>query len=273
MKVKRYRDLYGWGGQIEDDRGTSPIPDIYMQDTSSREPDSRRHRPRQSTKVGIKVEEPSDDEGYGGEDGFGDSDYYDEEEMNYVVNGMFSDRSVSDLGHYGGDQRETEAALSRSHSYEALRDRYQNPQTTIAVTRPRGRGGRSTSRPSSPNVQSKRGFDYVDDVDSSDDKSRYPDDEVTAGRATMYSTLGGDLSRRGSWESGSRVSFMDNEKSQQARERFLRRVDMFYDETGREKPSPAPRGIGRGAIPAVPPVPRLPKGVRQPPIGSSKVWI
>ncbi|KAK7046007.1 hypothetical protein VNI00_007002 [Paramarasmius palmivorus] len=278
VKVKRYRDLYGWrGGDEDDDRGTSPIPDIYMQSTSSREPNFKRHRPRQSTKVGIKVEEPSDDEGYGGEDG-GDSDYYDEEEMNYVVNGMFGDKSVSDLGHYGGEERETEAALSRSHSYEALRDRYNDPRNAVTLAVARGRGGRgipaspistptdegtSSSnwrrRPRSPNVQRKVSFDI--DESESDDKSRYPDDE----RTTVYSTLGADLSRRGSWESGSRASFMDNEKSQRTRERFLRRVDMMYDESGRERP--ATRGVGRGAVAAVPPVPRLPQGA------SSKVWI
>jgi len=48
----------------------------------------------------------------------------------------------------------------------------------------------------------------------------------------------------------SRGSFLDAEMSEDARERFVQRVEAMYDESGREKPKAV-----------VPPVPRLPAGV------------
>lgn len=86
----------------------------------------------------------------------------------------------------------------------------------------------------------------------SDDPSMYPDDDKSAGRRTMYELEGRDsrhyddetrISRYSATQSV--YSVMDDEKSGQARERFLSRVAAMYGEGGRE----------------VPPVPKLPEGL------------
>lgn len=89
----------------------------------------------------------------------------------------------------------------------------------------------------------------------SDDRSLYPDDDKSAGRRTMYELEGRDsrhyddetrISRYSATQSV--YSVMDDEKSGEARERFLQRVAAMYGEGGRE-------------VPPVPPVPKMPEGV------------
>lgn len=86
----------------------------------------------------------------------------------------------------------------------------------------------------------------------SDDRSMYPDDDKSAGRRTMYELEGRDsrhyddegrISRYSATQSV--YSVMDDEKSGEARQRFLNRVAAMYGESGRE----------------VPPVPKLPEGL------------
>ncbi|KAJ3792288.1 hypothetical protein GGU11DRAFT_803261 [Lentinula aff. detonsa] len=64
-----------------------------------------------------------------------------------------------------------------------------------------------------------------------------------------------------------RASFMDADKSDEARGRFIKRIKTMFDENGREL-SPN-LGIGRNAI--IPPVPKIPRGLLQG--SSSKTWI
>jgi hypothetical protein len=83
---------------------------------------------------------------------------------------------------------------------------------------------------------------YLDD----DEVSRYPDDERPAGRATMYkfdNARGGG--RETMYSQYSRASFMDTDKSEEARGRLVDRVGVMFDLSGRERS-------------AIPPVPRLP---------------
>ena len=89
----------------------------------------------------------------------------------------------------------------------------------------------------------------------SDDHSMYPDDDKTAGRRTMYELEGRDsrhyddetrISRYSATQSV--YSVMDDEKSGQARERFLSRIAAMYGEGGRE-------------VPPMPPVPKIPEGI------------
>jgi hypothetical protein len=84
--------------------------------------------------------------------------------------------------------------------------------------------------------------------DDDDDRSYYPLEEAR-GRKTSTSTS--VFSHASVWVEGdrtSRGSFLDGERSEEARQRFLRRVTAMFDESGREKD-------------AVPPVPKLPPGV------------
>jgi len=63
----------------------------------------------------------------------------------------------------------------------------------------------------------------------------------------------------------SRASFMDADRSEEARERFIRRIEAMFDENGRELPPNL--GIGKNAV--IPPVPRIPQGLKS----SSSTWI
>ncbi|KAJ7454759.1 hypothetical protein FB451DRAFT_653001 [Mycena latifolia] len=90
---------------------------------------------------------------------------------------------------------------------------------------------------------------YSDD----DEASRYPDEEKTAGRSTMYrfdnGSSGGDRDTlRWSESRDSRASFLDLEKSEQARGMLVERVGVMFDLSGRERS-------------AIPPVPKLPAGL------------
>ncbi|KAJ7678497.1 hypothetical protein B0H17DRAFT_1078413 [Mycena rosella] len=82
---------------------------------------------------------------------------------------------------------------------------------------------------------------YSDD----DEASRYPDEDKTAGRATMYRFDSGGGARDTMYSEYSRVSFMDVEKSDQARGQLVERVGAMFDLSGRERS-------------AIPPVPKIP---------------
>jgi hypothetical protein len=87
-----------------------------------------------------------------------------------------------------------------------------------------------------------------------DDRSFYPDDNKSAGRRTMYLLEGRDSRHYDDENRFSRYSavqsvysVLDGEKSEEAREQFVRRVTAMYGEGGREVP--------------VPPMPKLPDGL------------
>ncbi|KAJ7106497.1 hypothetical protein C8R43DRAFT_209855 [Mycena crocata] len=84
------------------------------------------------------------------------------------------------------------------------------------------------------------------DVDD-DDVSKYPDDDKTAGRSTMYKFDNGSGTRETMrWsEYSTRASLLDIEKSEQARGQLVERVGVMFDLSGRERSR-------------VPPVPKLP---------------
>jgi hypothetical protein len=92
--------------------------------------------------------------------------------------------------------------------------------------------------------------------DDDDDKSTYPHEDTirTTRRFSAYSISSPSVYSRESilieGDRRSHGSFLDGERSEEARERFVQRVEAMYDETGREKTRVA-----------VPPVPRLPAGV------------
>ncbi|KAF5343903.1 hypothetical protein D9758_012136 [Tetrapyrgos nigripes] len=89
--------------------------------------------------------------------------------------------------------------------------------------------------------------------DATDDRSHYPEDDRSAGmyrldnssRYTTYTTYSD-----GAYSRTSHGSFLDGEKSEEARERFLKRIGEMYDANGREKKD------------LVPPVPKLPEGLK-----------
>jgi hypothetical protein len=94
---------------------------------------------------------------------------------------------------------------------------------------------------------------YYNDEDD-DDQSRYPDEDRTAGRSTMYMLDNGsgvEDSRFSRYSEASRISILDGEESENVRARFVRRVEAMMDNgSGRE------RGRTRE-----PPVPKIPEGL------------
>ncbi|KAJ4490497.1 hypothetical protein J3R30DRAFT_3694150 [Lentinula aciculospora] len=251
VRVNRYRDIYampppvgGWKSNFSKESGYASSPETPS--------NSKRHA-RQSTKVGIHVEQPSDSEDDVGSD----------EDLRNVIRGFTNaGRSASTTGHERNV--EPEAALDRRKSLETL----QNYYNSYDVGRPRKKSfTRATSpRPSfSPSVSEE---------DMSDDKSRYTSDD----KHSMYKMTNPSQARSlaSGWaddnrwsmsvDGESRASFMDAEKSDEARERFIKRIEAMFDENGRELPPNL--GIGRNAV--IPPVPKIPQGFQG---GSSKTWI
>ncbi|KAF7330298.1 hypothetical protein MVEN_02467700 [Mycena venus] len=207
-KVQRYRDLYA-----------IQIP-ATPQDGNARRRARFADDDEDDEEVGIRVEDYDDD---GREE---DEEEADEEEMRQVL-GRFRDPTA---------QREEKGrrmaiALERNNS-GALR----------AGT---GRPIRPTSDVSYAD-RFPRGGAYTDD----DEASRYPDEDRTAGRSTMYRVERGDGRDTMRWSgyTDTRASFLDVEKSEQARGALVDRVGAMYDLSGRERP-------------AVPPVPKLPAGL------------
>ncbi|KAG7088154.1 hypothetical protein E1B28_012175 [Marasmius oreades] len=295
VKVRRYAELYGFqgrnGGEDEDDTistagGKVPVRRDNEEEwaaTRSRQREDRERerrggggtnflpasshanrqkylRPRQSTQVGIQVEEPSDpedndydyreDEGYGGEEAFGGgsvdshSGYVDDED---------------DAAYYGGrigfseEEREhsTSPALGRKRSYEALEKRYKDPKNTLATTSYRSRRSEEgysesetghSSQSHSTRSKSKseeshyygasRRFQPAPSPAASEDShysangrfTMYEDDDYNP-RSTMYSEAG---------------SFVDENKSRRIRDRFVQRVEGMYDSNGRDIIPPVP---------------------------------
>ncbi|KAJ3794197.1 hypothetical protein GGU11DRAFT_759344 [Lentinula aff. detonsa] len=246
VRVTRYRDIYampspvgGWKSTFSKDSGYASSPE-----TSN----SKRHA-RQSTKVGIHVEQPSDSE---------DDPIFDEDLRNAIRSFTDSGRSASAMGH--DRDVEPEAALDRRRSLEALQNFYHNPY--------------DVHRPRKQNIREKSPRPSVSEEDLSDDKSRYTSDD----KHSMYKmnnpsqarSLASGWADDNRWsmsvDGESRASFMDADKSDEARERFIKRIETMFDENGRELPPNL--GIGRNAI--IPPVPKIPRGLQG---SSSKTWI
>lgn len=92
--------------------------------------------------------------------------------------------------------------------------------------------------------------------DDDDDASHYPPDA----RDTLYSIFdqyGGMRDSRYAPSAHSRVSIMDQDKSEETRSRFVNRVENMFGPNGREREM------------EVPPVPKIPEGLS----ASSKRWI
>ncbi|KAK0445012.1 uncharacterized protein EV420DRAFT_1484444 [Desarmillaria tabescens] len=91
----------------------------------------------------------------------------------------------------------------------------------------------------------------IDDYDS-DDYSRYQEEDRSVGRSAMYQLDRGasSMGRLSTWSGDSRASLMDLEKSEAARQRFVKRIEAMFDQNGRELPGSE-----------IPPVPRLPEGL------------
>ncbi|KAJ3930477.1 MAG: hypothetical protein NXY57DRAFT_305755 [Lentinula lateritia] len=249
VRVNRYRGIYampppagGWKNNFSKDSGYASSPE-----TSS----SKRHT-RKSTNVGIHIEQPSDSEDDPGSDA----------DLRNVIQG-FTDggRSASATGHER--DVEPEAALDRRRSLEALQNYYNSYDI--------GSRKKSPSRQISPRPSFSRS---ASEEDLSDDRSRYTSDD----KHSMYKTNNASQARSlaSGWaddhrwsmsvDGESRASFMDAEKSDEARERFIRRIEGMFDQNGRELPPNL--GTGRNAI--IPPVPKLPQGLQG---SSSKTWI
>jgi hypothetical protein len=88
--------------------------------------------------------------------------------------------------------------------------------------------------------------------------------EYYGSRDTMYSFAGDRNSR---WSSGSvysRSSILDMDKSEEARERFLERVEAMLGGSDEEEEEEEKRGGGRGRGQVVPPVPNIPERFASP---------
>ncbi|KAJ3841274.1 hypothetical protein F5878DRAFT_610625 [Lentinula raphanica] len=260
VRVTRYRDIYampppagGWKNNFsKEDSGYASSPETSRST-------SRRHA-RQSTKVGIHVEQPSDSE----------DDIVSDEDLRNVVRG-FTDggRSASATGHERAT--EPEAALDRRRSLEALQNYYYN---SIDVRRARFKSPSPIREKSPrPSITITPSASTSED-DLSDDKSRYTSDDKHSiykmANPSQAKSLASGWADDNRWsmsvDGESRASFMDADKSDEARERFIRRIEAMFDENGRELPPNL--GIGRNAI--IPPVPKIPRGLQG---SSSTTWI
>jgi len=119
-------------------------------------------------------------------------------------------------------QRGAGRALGRNQSFEAIRKRIF------------GRGDGSGEGDGSDS-------DYRYEVEDEDGDG---DGSEEVGRKLSTSTESGDRNNRWSGSIYSRVSVLDPEKSEEARQRFIKRVEDLYGDDGREK--------------IVPPVPKIP---------------
>ncbi|KAK1223354.1 hypothetical protein PQX77_013753 [Marasmius sp. AFHP31] len=231
----------------------------------------RRHRPRQSTQVGINVEEPSDgeeDEGYGGEGEVFESEDDGARYYGDGARGGFSDGAHSLSGH-GYDA----PALDRRSSPEMLEKRSRNlmgrrrsedededgygqsfsedghsrgaaraqrryglptsPSPVPSMTRSRSRSEDDHVPVYQPQRQQRRGQQIpAPQSPGASDDSHYS----ANGRYTMYEDDGqeSDYNARSTMYSEA-PSFMDESRSRKARDRFLERVGGMYDESGRER--------------------------------------
>jgi len=107
-------------------------------------------------------------------------------------------------------------------------------------------GGRALGRSHSFEAISKIAG-YEGDAGSDGDDDGFSQEAF--GRKSVSEEGGDDRNSRWSGSIYSRASFLDPDKSEETRERFLRRVEEMYFEDGREK------GYGPAAVP---PVPKLP---------------
>ncbi|KAL0574949.1 hypothetical protein V5O48_007023 [Marasmius crinis-equi] len=120
----------------------SPLPAGLHVPSQSESERWKRHKPRQSTQVGINVEEPSDveDEEFGGEEyasgdaGYGYAEVEDEDD---------GARYYRRMGYSLREREEKESALGRSRSFEALQQRLRDPKSQVALSGARRRAKRS----------------------------------------------------------------------------------------------------------------------------------
>ncbi|KAL0574947.1 hypothetical protein V5O48_007021 [Marasmius crinis-equi] len=233
----------------------SPLPAGLHVPSQSESERWKRHKPRQSTQVGINVEEPSDieDEGYGGEEyangaGYGYAGMEDEDDGARYYRGM---------GYDVREREEKESALGRSRSFEALQQRLRDPKSQVA---PSGAGrrarrseeelyeqsedGHSSSQHSHSLAPSRRSDENqrrnrripippVPISPSASDDSHYS----ANGRFTMYEDEDAsevDFNARSTMYSDA-ASFLDESRSRNARDRFIQRVEGMYDTNGRER--------------------------------------
>ncbi|KAF5375933.1 hypothetical protein D9615_008278 [Tricholomella constricta] len=204
VKVPRYRELYGLALPPRETDRRASPSPMEWERERGQE-DRESHMSR----MDIEVVEPSD----GGWDDVG-YDEQDEEDMRDVLERfeearMDAEGRGSDGGGGGGGRGGK--ALGRSRSFEAIRSRIS--------------GGRSSENNS----------------DSEYNDEEFDDEEVGRKSSTEE---GGDRNSRWSGSIYSRVSVLDPEKSEEARQRFVQRVEAMYGDGGREK--------------VIPPVPKLP---------------
>lgn len=250
MNVPRYRDLYvsppsGAGNRTAAPQSyrtpNLPQPSGYQSDGIASAPATYNnyHRTQRSEesqpapksrpqRYGVRFEEgqvdvrgaSEDDEGWGM--GYGDEDDEDDD-IRAVAN------------HYNPSSRQRERdepALGRSTSFEALQGRYRDAAQS---------GLLGSTAPAS----GSQDFDY-----DSDNKSHYPNDEAGGGdRSTLY-TIASNYSAGDLSVSENRASIMDRNRSEQNRDRFVKRIEAMFDANGRELPSRD----------RVPPVPKVPQG-------------
>ncbi|KAF5386372.1 hypothetical protein D9757_006626 [Collybiopsis confluens] len=274
VKVERYRDLYGipppppvggWqtnsnnGDSNKKDSGYASSPEtstFNFHNEGSRNHrrqsrQSRQHR-RKNAKVGINVEHPSDD----GED---------EGDMKRMMRdyAMGNGRSASALGYQ--QELTAAAALEQRKSLEVPKNYYYENDHSNSKARSKKHSSLSPSASTSEDELSDESR-YT-----SDGRSMYKIPNKSQGRS-LGVRWADDNPSGNAWydddnddnehgdegiERQSRASFMDAEKSDAAREQFVRRIEAFFDRNGRELSPSGNVRIGRNEV--VPPVPRIPQ--------------
>lgn len=250
MKVPRYRDLYAAGRRAEGSSARppapprtrsyekNPFPMVYTDDEASGEEEADSDRPVSPVDV--------------------------QKEMNRIRGKFnvdererFSAASVpvTEPGDRYNDSiaEDSMVAPHKSFEYEQL-----NSFSFSAAPRASGSGqqehkeiteeAENAEDEEEPEMYSPVHVELNDDVDD-DDKSFYGEEDQTAGRRTMYGLEGRDAGDTEShyWDDGrisrysaapSMYSVLDGEQSEEARQRFLKKVAAMYGEGADVPPMP-----------------------------------
>ncbi|KAJ7039585.1 hypothetical protein C8F04DRAFT_295375 [Mycena alexandri] len=183
--------------------------------------------------------------GYTGDEGEYEDEYNDDDQVDIRVEEYYDGEADADAE----EDREILGVLGRFQDNNDSRERAARRGSALernnsGALRPGAINNRRAPSPSrSIGMDGGGAGGYSDD----DEASRYPDEDKTAGRSTMYRVENGNGRDTMRWSDdySTRASFMDVDKSEQARGQLVQRVGVMFDLSGRERN-------------AVPPVPKLP---------------
>ncbi|EPQ53110.1 hypothetical protein GLOTRDRAFT_122393 [Gloeophyllum trabeum ATCC 11539] len=224
-RLRRGHNLSEDGLRYLDER---PGPLVRSPSTMARTRPDVSRAPDVMAGVSINVEQASEAD---------DAEWDDRAELDEVIS-RFQDSARQERA------QQMEPSIPAGRIGSALSPRLRSPNSHgNSSPQPRIIVGRDPGYGYEPEDEEEYGEIEDEDVEDDDDKSYYPEDDKTAGRSTMYMMENGEDLRYSMYTDGdrtSRGSFLNEDKSWDARQRFLQRVEALYEDTGREKPKPPP---------------------------------